>query len=101
MAVKTPVKLGATGPGSETFDVPRVLQTALGLPMQIVSGYKGTADIRLAAESGEVGGTCWGWEVMKGRWAKALEAGDVRVVIQVVPKAQFGVLEVTVDVGIA
>ena len=54
MAVKTPVKLGATGPGSETYDVPRVLQAALGLPMQIVSGYKGTADIRLAAESGEL-----------------------------------------------
>jgi tripartite-type tricarboxylate transporter receptor subunit TctC len=88
MTVKTPVKLGATGPGSETYDVPRVLQAALGIPMQIVSGYKGTADIRLAAESGEVGGTCWGWEVMKAQWAKALESGDVRVVIQAVPKAQ-------------
>jgi hypothetical protein len=65
---KVPLKLGATGPGSETYDVPRVLQAALGLPMQIISGYKGTADIRLAAENGEIGGLCWGWEVMKAQW---------------------------------
>ena len=101
MAVKTPVKLGATGPGSETYDVPRVLQAALGLPMQIVSGYKGTADIRLAAESGEVGGTCWGWEVMKAQWAKALDAGDVRVVIQAVPKAQPDLAKVAVAMELA
>jgi tripartite-type tricarboxylate transporter receptor subunit TctC len=101
MAVKTPVKLGATGPGSETYDVPRVLQAALGLPMQIVSGYKGTADIRLAAESGEVGGTCWGWEVMKAQWAKALDAGEVRVVIQAVPKAQPDLAKVAVAIELA
>ena len=101
MAAKTPVKLGATGPGSETYDVPRVLQAALGLPMQIVSGYKGTADIRLAAESGEVGGTCWGWEVMKAQWAKALDAGEVRVVIQAVPKAQPDLAKVAVAMELA
>jgi tripartite-type tricarboxylate transporter receptor subunit TctC len=101
MAVKTPVKLGATGPGSETYDVPRVLQAALGLPMQIVSGYKGTADIRLAAESGEVHGTCWGWEVMKAQWAKVLESGDVRVVIQAVPKVQHDLSNVAVAMELA
>jgi tripartite-type tricarboxylate transporter receptor subunit TctC len=101
MTVNAPVKLGATGPGSETYDVPRVLQAALGLPMQIVSGYKGTADIRLAAESGEVGGTCWGWEVMKAQWAKALESGDVRVVIQAVPKAQHDLSKVAVALELA
>ena len=101
MAVKTPAKLGATGPGSETYDVPRVLQAALGLPMQIVSGYKGTADIRLAAESGEVGGTCWGWEVMKAQWAKALDSGEVRVVIQAVPKAQPDLAKVAVAMDLA
>lgn len=101
MAAKSPVKLGATGPGSETYDVPRVLQAALGLPMQIVSGYKGTADIRLAAESGEIGGTCWGWEVMKAQWAKALDTGDVRVVIQAVPKAQPDLANVAVAMDLA
>jgi tripartite-type tricarboxylate transporter receptor subunit TctC len=101
MNVKSPVKLGATGPGSETYDVPRVLQAALGLPMQIVSGYKGTADVRLAAESGEIGGLCWGWEVMKAQWSKALESGDARVLIQAVAKAQADLPNVPVAMELA
>jgi tripartite-type tricarboxylate transporter receptor subunit TctC len=101
MNAKTPVKLGATGPGSETYDVPRVLQAALGLPMQIVSGYKGTADIRLAIDSGEIGGTCWGWEVMKVQWSKALESGEARPVIQAVPKAQPDLPKVPVAIELA
>jgi tripartite-type tricarboxylate transporter receptor subunit TctC len=101
MNANTPVKLGATGPGSETYDVPRVLQSALGLPMQIVSGYKGTADIRLAGETGEIGGLCWGWEVMKSQWSKALESGDARVLIQAVPKAQADLEKVPVAMDLA
>src|SRR5215468_7835380 len=49
MAAKTPVKVGATGRGSAPEDSVRILQTAVGLPTKIVSGYKGTADVRLAA----------------------------------------------------
>jgi tripartite-type tricarboxylate transporter receptor subunit TctC len=101
MNAKKPVKLGATGPGSETYDVPRVLQAALGLPMQIVSGYKGTAEVRLAAESGEIGGLCWGWEVMKAQWSKALESGDARVLIQAVAKAQADLPNVPVAMDLA
>lgn len=101
MNAKTAVKLGATGPGSETYDVPRVLQAALGLPVQIVSGYKGTADIRLAAESGEIGGLCWGWEVMKAQWSQALESGNARVLIQAVPKAQPDLPKVPVAMQLA
>jgi tripartite-type tricarboxylate transporter receptor subunit TctC len=101
MNANSPVKLGATGPGSETYDVPRVLQSALGIPMQIVSGYKGTADIRLAAETGEIGGLCWGWEVMKSQWSKALESGDARVLIQAVPKAQADLEKIPVAMDLA
>src|SRR5437667_8369738 len=79
MAAKTPVKLGAVGPGDTSHDVGRVLQTALGLPIQLVRGYKGTAEIRLAAESGEVAGGCWQWESIKSTWRKALE-GDISTV---------------------
>jgi hypothetical protein len=101
MNIKTPLKLGATGPGSETFDVPRVLQAALRLPMQIVSGYKGTAEIRLAAESGEIGGLCWGWEVMKSQWSKALDSGEARVLIQAVPKPEVDLAKVPVAMDLA
>ncbi|MBI4525335.1 MAG: hypothetical protein HY695_16155, partial [Deltaproteobacteria bacterium] len=86
IAAQTPVKIGGTAPGSATDDIPAVLQAALGLPMQIVSGYKGTAEIRLAAESGEVAGFCTGWESFKSTWRKALDAGEASIIVQAVPK---------------
>lgn len=86
MASKAPVKLGASAPGGATYDIPRVLQAALGLPIQIVSGYKGTSDIRLAAESGEVAGFVTGWESFKSTWRKALDTGEAVIVLQVVAK---------------
>jgi tripartite-type tricarboxylate transporter receptor subunit TctC len=54
----TPIKIGATPPGSTPYDNAMVLKDALGLPMQIVSGYKGTAEIRLAIDFGEVPSLC-------------------------------------------
>jgi tripartite-type tricarboxylate transporter receptor subunit TctC len=87
LAAKAPVKLGGTAPGSTTDDVAKVLKEAIGLPIQLVSGYKGTADIRLAADSGEIAGGCWAWESVKVTWRKALETREVIVVLQAVPKS--------------
>ena len=47
MASKTIVKLGGVGVGSATDDIPKVLIATIGLPAQIVSGYKGTADCQV------------------------------------------------------
>ncbi|MBI2531620.1 MAG: hypothetical protein HYW03_05295 [Deltaproteobacteria bacterium] len=83
MAAKTPVKMGGIAPGTSTPDnATRILKAALGLPIQLVTGYKGTADVRLAAESGEVAGGCWGWDSVKTTWRKAIESGDAVVVLQ-------------------
>lgn len=84
-AAKAPVKLGGTAPGSTTDDVAKLLKEAVGLPIQLVSGYKGTADIRLAADSGEIAGGCWAWESVKVTWRKALDSKDVNVVLQAIP----------------
>jgi tripartite-type tricarboxylate transporter receptor subunit TctC len=86
LAAKAPVKLGGTAPGSTTDDVPKILHAALGLPLQLVSGYKGTADIRLAAEGGEVHGGCWGWDSIRATWSQGLDAGDIVPVLQALPQ---------------
>ncbi len=86
LAAKTPLKIGGTAPGSATDDIPAVLQAALGLPLQVVSGYKGTAEIRLAADSGEVAGFVTGWESFKSTWRKSLETGDAFIAVQAVAK---------------
>jgi tripartite-type tricarboxylate transporter receptor subunit TctC len=83
MASKTPVKMGGVAPGSSTPDnATRILKAALGLPVQVISGYKGTADVRLAAESGELAGGCWGWDSISVTWRKALDSGDAIPVLQ-------------------
>jgi tripartite-type tricarboxylate transporter receptor subunit TctC len=80
---KTPVKLGGVAPGDTTYNTAKILQAALNLPIQLVAGYKGTAEVRLAAEAGEVAGGCWQWESIKSIWRQGLEAGNVAIAVQV------------------
>lgn len=82
-AAKEPVKIGGEAPGTNDSDAPRVLKMALGLPIQLIEGYKGTSQIRLAAEAGELAGGCWTWESIKVTWRKALESGSANVVLQI------------------
>jgi tripartite-type tricarboxylate transporter receptor subunit TctC len=86
LAAKSPIKLGGLSPGNSTSDVARIIQTALNLPVQLIEGYKGTNEIRLAADAGELHGACWAWETLKVAWAKAIPAGEVNVVLQVTAK---------------
>ena len=84
---KNPVSFGGQAPGATFSDtVPRILRAALGLPVKPVSGYKGTTEVRLAIESGELDGNCLSWESGKATWARAMEAGDIIPLLQVVPK---------------
>jgi len=99
-ASTTPVKLGSVAPGGATHDVPRVLQAALGLPIHLVRGYKGT-EIRLAAQSGEVSGGCWPWESLRPTWRQALEAGEATVVLQVTDKPLPDLPGVPLALGLA
>ena len=88
MAAKTPVKMGGLGPGNSTSDAVRIVKATLNLPIQLVEGYKGTADLRLAADSGELGGACWAWESIRATWTKALQSGEVTPILQVTQKKQ-------------
>ena len=82
MAAKNPVKLGGVSTGSGTDDLPNILKATIGLPIQLVSGYKGTADIRLAFHSGEVQGVSNSWQSFKATWRKELDTGDLVIVLQ-------------------
>jgi len=82
---KTPVKVGGVAPGDTTYNTAKLLIAALKLPIQLVAGYKGTAEIKLAAEAGEVAGGCWQWESIKSIWRQGLDSGNVAIVLQVNP----------------
>lgn len=82
MAAKTPIKLGGVATGSGTDDLPNVLRATIGLPIQLVSGFKGTADIRLAFNSGEVHGLSNSWQSFRATWRTELEQGNLIIVLQ-------------------
>jgi tripartite-type tricarboxylate transporter receptor subunit TctC len=86
MASKKSVKLGGVAPGGATDDVPKVLEATLGLPIKVVTGYKGTGPVRLAFDAGEVDGVCNAWESFKSTWRKQLDSGDVVLVLQATVK---------------
>lgn len=85
LASKTPVKVGGIGGGAPD-DMARMLAATTALPIQLVTGYKGTAEIRLAAESGELAGGCWTWDSIRATWSKAIQSGEAVVVLQAVAK---------------
>ena len=97
LASKRPIKIGATGPGSTTDDVPKLIKAATNLPMQVIEGYGGTALIRVAAEKGEIDGGCWAWQSIKPTWRQGIESGNVKPVLQVGPEKHADLK----DVGVA
>ena len=86
LATKTTLKFGGVGPGAGTDDVPKVVRATVGVPIQLISGYKGTADIRLAMAAGELHGVSNSWESYKSGWSKEIESGSVLLLLQTLPQ---------------
>ncbi len=82
IASKQMVKFGGIGPGAGSDDIPKILAATINLPAQVVSGYKGTADTRLAFNNGEVQATSNAWESTKSTWKNELNSGMLKVVLQ-------------------
>ena len=100
-AAKAPVKFGGTANGSGTDDIPHVLRAALGLPLQVVTGYKGSSDIRLAFNSGEVHGFANGWQSTKATWTSELDSGLMKLVLQVNSKSHPEITQVPLAINFA
>ena len=101
LTAKSPVKLGGIAPGTATSDIPRILISVLDLPAQVVDGYKGTADIRLAFNSGEIQGLNNAWQSFKSTWRQEVESGNVIVVLQHSDKRHPDLPNVPIDVEFA
>jgi hypothetical protein len=64
------------------------LKAALNLPMDVIDGYKGGADARLAVESGEVDGYCGSWGTVETVWRSAYDSKKIVPVLQVARQSQ-------------
>ncbi|MEA3025873.1 MAG: hypothetical protein QOF91_1158 [Alphaproteobacteria bacterium] len=75
--------LGGTADGATGGDVPRILQSALGLNMKLVLGYRDSAAVFLAMERGEVSGRTTDLSAIRATrpdWLKP--NGGYRVLVQ-------------------
>jgi hypothetical protein len=79
---KRPQKISAIGPGTSTSDIPKLLKAALNLPIDVIDGYKGGANARLAVESGEVDGYCGSWGTVETVWRSAYDSKKIVPVLQ-------------------
>ena len=59
------LKMGGTRAPGITTDPFLFLNRELGTKFKSITGYGGTAKVRLAMESGEVDGACWTWDSMR------------------------------------
>jgi tripartite-type tricarboxylate transporter receptor subunit TctC len=88
------LKLGGLGPGTFPSDNARLLQSALGLKLKLVDGYKGVSDVRLAAESGEIDGSCSSLEGVRRSFPEQLKSGEIKLIGQVDEKPWPGIEQV-------
>jgi hypothetical protein len=72
--LKTELTVGGTGSAADTDQFPRILNGVLGTKMKIIPGYKGSRDVTLAMETGEVQGICGlGWSTVKVQYPDVLK----------------------------
>ncbi len=95
------LKMGGLAPGTFPSDNARALQTALGINLKIVDGFKGVTEIRLATESGEVDGSCSSYEGVVRSFPKELKSGDIRVIAQIGEKPWPGLENVPNAIDLA
>lgn len=72
-----PIHLGNAG-----TDVPAILREALGLNFRVVAGYKGSDDLEVAFERGEVDAHSSGWASIQSRHDDWIKNGFIRPMIQ-------------------
>ncbi len=101
IASKQIVKFGGVGAGSGADDIPKMLAATINLPAHVVSGYKGTAETRLAFNNGEIQATSNSWESTKSTWRNELDSGNLKVVLQANFKAHPDLPNIPVSYNMA
>ncbi|MGE0652681.1 MAG: Bug family tripartite tricarboxylate transporter substrate binding protein [Alphaproteobacteria bacterium] len=81
---KKTIVFGSTGPAAPTTLFPLFFKNALGAPIKVVNGYKGTKDINLAMQRGEADASCGMFEsTVRGAFYKDFQSGDLQMFVQV------------------
>ncbi len=78
-----PIPMGATGPSDARYQHTAILRNLFGANMQIIPGYKGSSDVRIAMERGEITGNCGdSWPSLKSTAADWIREKKINVLTQ-------------------
>ncbi|MFN4283330.1 MAG: Bug family tripartite tricarboxylate transporter substrate binding protein [Alphaproteobacteria bacterium] len=86
-AKKVELFMGTTGPGSDTYQAPKLANALLGTKFKVLSGYKDVGEMELAMERGELhgrGGSVLSWTSRKPDW---ISGAKIAFLFQMGPKA--------------
>ena len=79
-----PLRVGASGVGSNTSGYPYSLAALLGLKLEVINGYPGSREITFAIEKGEVDGVAsWCWDCLKSAKPEWIAEKKVNVLLQI------------------
>jgi tripartite-type tricarboxylate transporter receptor subunit TctC len=101
MKQKKEIIIGASGKGSQTYVHPALLKDVLGAHLKIVTGYRGSADISLALERGEVQGQSATWVSWQARHLDWIKQGRIVPIVQVGLKKESGLPSVPLMLELA
>ena len=77
------VIIGATAPGSTTADFPKIANGIFDTKMKLVTGYKGSREVTMGIESGEVQGICGlGYSTVKVQYPDIMNNPFARIFAQ-------------------
>jgi tripartite-type tricarboxylate transporter receptor subunit TctC len=98
---KKSVIVGASGKGSQTYVHPALLKDVLGADIKIVTGYRGSADISLALERGEVQAQSATWVSWQARHMDWIKNGQIIPIVQVGLKKESDLKDVPLMLELA
>jgi len=70
LLARSKVNFGNTGVGTSAYLDNRILSELFGVKVNMVKGYPGSADKRIAIERGELDGDCGSWTSMPEDWLR-------------------------------
>jgi tripartite-type tricarboxylate transporter receptor subunit TctC len=83
-ALRNKTIIGASAAGGSTRDYANMHRKTSDAKFELVTGYKGTADLALAMERGEIDGICgWDWSSVKSQRPDWVKEGKLNILVQV------------------
>jgi tripartite-type tricarboxylate transporter receptor subunit TctC len=85
-ALTNKTRLGGVSPGDAVHDYAYLVKRTTNAQIDVVAGYKGTLDLALAMERGEIDGMCgWDWSSAKAQKPEWIRDGKLNILAQLGP----------------